>query len=92
MAIKFLTDAIYDTGGRGKGPRFAAGTVLSIGDVASALGHEVTDVQAQDFLDRWVRRGKAMVVELQASEAGAEPVAAEVEPKPEAKPVGRGRK
>jgi hypothetical protein len=44
MLIRFTADAVYETEGRGKGPRFAAGEV-----------HDMRD----DLAQRWVNRGVA---------------------------------
>jgi hypothetical protein len=46
MRIRFTRDAIYETEGLGRGPRFSAG--------------EVHDMR-QDQAERWVRRGVAQI-------------------------------
>jgi hypothetical protein len=48
MRIRFTHDAIYETEGPGKGPRFAAGEV-----------HDFT----VNFANRWLRRGLAVLAE-----------------------------
>lgn len=58
--IRFLSDQVYDTGAPGKGPAFAAGSTLSIGDVGAKLGVEVSDEYAAGFLQRWVNRNVAV--------------------------------
>lgn len=72
--IRFLSDQVYDTGGRGKGPRFEAGSTLTLSGVSKALGHDVSKDWAEGFLHRWVKRSVAVDI---TNETPAERKAAE---------------
>lgn len=72
--IRFLRDQVYETGGPGKGPRFPAGTTLTLSGVAKAIGSEVTKEWAEGFLQRWIKRGAAEDV---SNESAADRKAAE---------------
>ena len=65
MRIRFLRDEIYEQGGPGKGPKFAAGFVLDAADVQKVLGlsEAPTDEWTESFLKRWVQRRAAEVVD-----------------------------
>jgi|GEM_PF-6337340 len=62
MRIRFLSDQIYETGGPGKGPSFAAGSTLDEAGVAMALGlrSEPSPQWIEGFLNRWLQRGVAV--------------------------------
>lgn len=62
MRIRFLSDQIYETGGPGKGPRFAKGDVLDASAVGAALGlaDDPTPEWSEGFLTRWIQRGVAV--------------------------------
>jgi hypothetical protein len=64
---------VFDTGGPGKGPRFAEDLVLDEADVGAYLGSPVTQGYAQGFLDRWVRRGVAEYVDARTPISRPEP-------------------
>lgn len=66
--IRFLSDQVYDTGGPGKGPRFAAGFVLDEKDVGKVLGIEADDEFSAAFLNRWVRRNVAVFIDTPADD------------------------
>lgn len=90
--IRFLSDQIYKTGSPTAGPKFAAGSILKLADVAKAVGHDVTPEWASGFLDRWVKRNAAVYVDANAkpsekAEAGDE----KVTKAPEAKTQATGR-
>jgi hypothetical protein len=65
--IRFNSDQIYETGGFGKGPKFAKDFVLDGNDVGKALFiDKPSDEFVDKFLDRWVRRGVAEYVDGRA--------------------------
>lgn len=65
--IRFLSEQIYETGGQGKGPKFAKGFVLDGEDVGTVLGITApTPEYIRAFLERWVRRGVAEYVDGRA--------------------------
>lgn len=65
MRIRFLSDQIYHQGGPKSGPQFPAGTVIDADDVQSAL--KLADAPSPEWveawLNRWVQRGVAEVVD-----------------------------
>jgi hypothetical protein len=61
--IRFKVTRTYDTGGPGQGPKFPQGYVLDESGVSRAVGFEVDATYAQNFLERWVRRGAAEYVD-----------------------------
>lgn len=94
MPIRFLSDQCFDTGGPGKGPRFAAGQVLALSDVAKALGEKVTPEYAEGFLNRWVQHGVAVYVddaEAKAAPKAAEPAVTAVSEATVSAPLGTAR-
>lgn len=75
MRIRFLSDQIYETGGIGKGPAFPKGFVLDGADVAKALGlAEASEAYSAAFLNRWVNRGVAEIVDGRAPQSDVETV------------------
>lgn len=61
MRIRFLSDQVYETEAPGKGPSFSAGMVLDQADVGATLGRKVSEEWTAAFLERWLRRGVAVV-------------------------------
>lgn len=65
MRIRFLRDEIYEQGGPGKGPKFAAGFVLDAADIQTVLGLEQapSDEWTEAFMRRWIQRKAAEEVD-----------------------------
>lgn len=65
MRIRFLSEQVYEQGGPGNGPRFPAGFVLDESGVQEALGLAAppTADWTKGFLNRWVQRQVAEVVD-----------------------------
>ncbi|ODT50267.1 hypothetical protein [Devosia sp. 63-57] len=64
MRIRFLSTQIYEAA-PGKGPTFEAGSILASEDVREKLGlqQDPTDEWLQAFMNRWLQRGVAVVVD-----------------------------
>jgi hypothetical protein len=63
MRIRFLSDQIYETAGPGKGPKLAAGTEVDLVDVGDVIGRPVAPEFAASWLQRWLQRGVAELVD-----------------------------
>jgi hypothetical protein len=74
--IRFRSDQIYESGGIGKGPKFAKDFVLDANDVGKVLSvDKPTDEFVDAFLERWVRRDVAEYVDGRAKASPPEEVA-----------------
>lgn len=74
MKIRFLTDQVFERDGPGRGPRFAANSVLAETDVGAALGMDnVPKGYAEAWLRRWLQRGVAVEVAETKAVAEAKP-------------------
>lgn len=72
MRIEFLSDQQYESGGPGKGPTFQKGQILDADTIVSASDGEVTMDWAQSFLNRWVQRCVARLVDADYTGPGPE--------------------
>lgn len=79
MRIRFLEDQVYERDGPGKGPKFAKDFVLDAADVQKAIGldEKPSPEWVEGFLNRWVQRNKAVVVDGRSPPTAPEAVEVE---------------